>query len=92
MHSQRFPHPAGDHMDADERKAAASRGASLRSKGHPPGGIKLTGGEWRLLLGIVIIAAGVRLFKLSHPNSVVCVFYPTRSSHSLTSFPTSTQF
>jgi dolichyl-phosphate-mannose-protein mannosyltransferase len=31
----------------------------------------LTGGEWKLLFFIVIIAAGVRLFRLSKPNSVV---------------------
>jgi dolichyl-phosphate-mannose-protein mannosyltransferase len=60
-------------MDADERRAAASRGASLRTKGHPPGGLRLTSGEWKLLLGVVIIAAGVRMFKISYPDSVVYV-------------------
>lgn len=73
VHSQRFPHPASEHMDADERRASASKGSSLRTKGHPPGGIRLSSGEWKLLLAVIIIAAGVRMFKLSHPTSVVYV-------------------
>ncbi|KAI5117016.1 hypothetical protein M0805_001615 [Coniferiporia weirii] len=72
MHSQRFPYAAKEHMDADERRAAASRGAGPRPRHyHPPGGLKLTSGEWKLLAFVMVIAAGVRLFRLSRPNSVV---------------------
>ncbi|RDB20321.1 Dolichyl-phosphate-mannose--protein mannosyltransferase 1 [Hypsizygus marmoreus] len=71
--SQRFPHPRDEHLDADERRAAASKGfAPLgRGKYHPPGGLNMTVGEWKLLFFIVLVAAGVRLFRLSKPNSVV---------------------
>ncbi|KAF8189749.1 mannosyltransferase 1 [Pholiota molesta] len=63
--SQRFPHPRDEHLDADERRAAASKGfAPGRTKSYPPG-------EWKLLFLIVFVAAGVRLFRLSKPNSVV---------------------
>ena len=71
-HSQRFPYAAKEHMDADERRAAASRGAGPRPRHHhPTGGLKITSGEWKLLAFIMFIAAGVRLFRLSRPNSVV---------------------
>ncbi|KAG6840022.1 hypothetical protein C0991_009532 [Blastosporella zonata] len=70
--SQRFPHPRDDHLDADARKAAASKGSAPgRSKEYPPGGLSLTGGEVKLLFFLVLVAAGVRLFRLSKPNSVV---------------------
>ncbi|KAF8075850.1 glycosyltransferase family 39 protein [Lyophyllum atratum] len=70
--SQRFPHPRNDHLDADARRDAASKGfAPGRGKYHPPGGLNLTGGEWKLLFFVVLVAAGVRLFRLSKPNSVV---------------------
>jgi hypothetical protein len=69
---QRFPHPRDDHLDADARRAAASKGfAPGRTTGHPSGGLNMTTGEWRLLFFIVLVAAGVRLFRLSKPNSVV---------------------
>ena len=59
-------------MDADERRAAASKGEGPRSRHHhPPGGLRITPGEWKLLAMIMIIAAGVRLFRLSKPTSVV---------------------
>ncbi|KAL0948909.1 hypothetical protein HGRIS_009018 [Hohenbuehelia grisea] len=70
--SQRFPHPRQDHLDADERRVAASQGFGPgRTKYFPLGGIDLTSGEVKLLFGIVLVAAGVRLFRLSRPNSVV---------------------
>ncbi|KAG6910171.1 hypothetical protein DXG01_012620 [Tephrocybe rancida] len=70
--SQRFPHPRDDHLDADARRAAASKGfAPGRSKQYPPGGLNLTSGEVKLLFVLVLVAAGVRLFRLSKPNSVV---------------------
>ena len=72
--SQRFPHPRGDHLDADARRAAASMGLPPgRTKHFPPGGLNVTPGEWKLLFLIVLVAAGVRLFRLSDPHSVVCV-------------------
>ncbi|KAF8665628.1 hypothetical protein AX16_000083 [Volvariella volvacea WC 439] len=83
---QRFPHPRDAHLDADERRAAASRGfipapgsgrvlggvgGPLGGKYYPPGGLNLTSGEWKLLILIVVVAACVRLYKISKPNSVV---------------------
>ncbi|KAF8219017.1 glycosyltransferase family 39 protein [Tricholoma matsutake] len=70
--SQRFPYPKEDYLDADARRAAASKGfAPGRTKNYPPGGLNMTSGEWKLLFFIVIVACGVRLFRLSKPNSVV---------------------
>ena len=72
MPSQRFPHPRGDHLDADERRAIASKGFGPgRTKGHPSGGLDIASGEWKLLFVIVLVASAVRLFRLSKPNSVV---------------------
>ena len=70
--SQRFPHPREEHLDADARKASASKGFTPR-KGYPPGGLKLSSGEWKLLAVLIFIACAVRLFRLAKPNSVVCV-------------------
>ncbi|KAK0455735.1 glycosyltransferase family 39 protein [Desarmillaria tabescens] len=70
--TQRFPHSRQDHLDADARREAASKGfIPSRGKSHSPGGLALTSGEWKLLLVIIIVAAAVRLFRLSSPNSVV---------------------
>lgn len=89
--TQRFPHLREDHLDADERRAAASKGfAPGRVKNYPSGGLNLTSGEWKLLLVIVLVAAGIRLFRLSKPNSVVCVFH--LSSRSRTSYLSCTSF
>ncbi|KLO17468.1 glycosyltransferase family 39 protein [Schizopora paradoxa] len=67
-----FQDGSKEHWDADERRAAASKGAPPHSKKQfPPGGLRLTGGEWKLLAVITIVAAGVRFFRLSKPNSVV---------------------
>ncbi|TDL15830.1 glycosyltransferase family 39 protein [Rickenella mellea] len=72
-HSQRFPQRREDHLDADERREMASLGFGPRGRARTiaPGGLSLTIGEWRLLLVVVVIAAGVRMFRLSRPNSVV---------------------
>ncbi|KAJ2923792.1 hypothetical protein H1R20_g13298, partial [Candolleomyces eurysporus] len=70
--SQRFPHAREDHLDADERRAAASKGYGPgRTKAYPPGGLNLSSGEFKALFLIVVIASAVRLFRLSKPNSVV---------------------
>jgi dolichyl-phosphate-mannose-protein mannosyltransferase len=58
-------------LDADARRAAASKGFVPGRKVYPPGGLNLAPTEWKLLVVIVVIAAGVRLFRLSKPNSVV---------------------
>ena len=71
--SQRFPHPRHDHLDADERREAASRGLKPGRKSHAPGGLNLSPGEWKLLPVILIVATAVRLFRISQPNSVVYV-------------------
>lgn len=68
---QRFPHARQDHLDADERRVAASRGFKPGRSSHSPGGLNIAPAEWKLLLLIVLVAAGVRLFRLSRPNSVV---------------------
>jgi dolichyl-phosphate-mannose-protein mannosyltransferase len=67
----RFPHQRQDHLDADERRMAASRGFKPGRSSHSPGGLNIAPEEWKLLLVIVLVAAGVRLFRLSKPNSVV---------------------
>ncbi|PAV20609.1 glycosyltransferase family 39 [Pyrrhoderma noxium] len=71
--SQRFPHQSSKELlGADERRQAASKGGSLRTKNqHIHGGLRLTSGEWKLLAFVMFIAAGVRYFRLSRPNSVV---------------------
>ncbi|KAG2014255.1 mannosyltransferase 1 [Coprinopsis cinerea AmutBmut pab1-1] len=74
MTSQRFPHPREDHLDADERRAAASKGygpVGSRTKQFPSGGLNITSGEWKLLALILLVACGVRFYRLSEPNSVV---------------------
>lgn len=71
--SQRFPHQSSKELlGADERRQAASKGGNLRTKNqHIHGGLRLTSGEWKLLAFVMFIAAGVRYFRLSRPNSVV---------------------
>ncbi|KAJ7196882.1 glycosyltransferase family 39 protein [Mycena haematopus] len=70
--SQRFPHARQDHLDADMRRAAASKGlAPGRAKIYPLGGLHISSGEWKLLAVIMIVACAVRLFRLSKPSSVV---------------------
>jgi dolichyl-phosphate-mannose-protein mannosyltransferase len=74
MSTQRFPHPKEDHLDADARRAAASKGfgpARASGKYFASGGLNLTQGEYKLLFVIVLVACAVRLFRLSKPNSVV---------------------
>ncbi|KDQ14229.1 glycosyltransferase family 39 protein [Botryobasidium botryosum FD-172 SS1] len=67
--SQRFPPRPKDRLDADERKALATSGYPRQH--HPLGGFKLSSGEVKLLILVVVLAAFVRLYKLSEPNSVV---------------------
>jgi dolichyl-phosphate-mannose-protein mannosyltransferase len=70
----RFP-PKEGHLDADERRAAASLGyGPPRKPGrtHAIGGYNITPGEWKLLLVVVVLASAVRLFRISKPDSVVC--------------------
>ncbi|KAJ7476966.1 glycosyltransferase family 39 protein [Mycena galericulata] len=70
--SQRFPHARQDHLDADVRRAAASKGlAPGRVKAYPLGGLHIDSGEWKLLIVILLVAFAVRLFRLSKPSSVV---------------------
>lgn len=64
----RFPTRTHDHLDADERKATAQPG-KLRK--HHLGGLNLAPAEWKILVVVVIIAAFVRLYKISNPDSVV---------------------
>jgi hypothetical protein len=67
----RFP-PKEGHLDADERRAAASLGyGPSRKSAHASGGYNITSGEWKLLLVLVVIASAVRLFRISKPDSVV---------------------
>lgn len=73
--AQRFPAPNKNHLDADERRAAASRGyGPSRKPALPPGGFDITSGEWKLLAVVLVIASAVRLFRISRPDSVVYVF------------------
>ena len=68
---QRFPQPREDHLDADERRVAASKGFRPGRSRYSPGGLNLDPAEWKLLVVVVLVAAAVRLFRLSRPNSVV---------------------
>lgn len=68
-HAPRHPDPRLDHLDADARRAAVSKGYGR--KAHASGGLNITSAEWKLLFGIVVMAAFVRLFRLSNPSSVV---------------------
>ena len=72
-HTQRFPHPRHGQLDGDEKRAAASRGYGPGRKTHAFGGLHLESAEWKLLILLIVIAFGVRLFRLSKPNSVVYV-------------------
>ncbi|EJU05973.1 glycosyltransferase family 39 protein [Dacryopinax primogenitus] len=47
------------------------RYSQSRGKPHPPGGIKLHKGEWKLLLLVCAVAVVVRFWKLGWPDSVV---------------------
>ena len=70
--SQRFPHPRGDHLDADERRAVASKGFGPgRTRSFPTGGLDIASGEWKVLFLVVLVACAVRLFQLSKPNTTV---------------------
>ncbi|KAF7965771.1 hypothetical protein HWV62_41964 [Athelia sp. TMB] len=67
----RFPYAKEEHLDADQRREAASRGFRPGRSSHAPGGLNIAPAEWKLLVLVVVIAAGVRLFRISKPNSVV---------------------
>ena len=67
---QRFPHRPQGYLDADEKRATAVRG-DLRK--HHSDKVKINNAEWKLLGVVTLIAIGVRLFRLSQPNSVVSV-------------------
>lgn len=74
----RFPPKHEDFSDADERVTQARRdprGHAPPRKQQPIGGLKLTGGEFKVLIVICLVASAVRLYKLSKPNSVVYVIY-----------------
>lgn len=67
----RFPHPRHDHLDADERREAVSKGLRPGRKAHATGGLNLSSGEWKLLVVVLLIACAVRLFRISQPTSIV---------------------
>ncbi|KAF8590299.1 glycosyltransferase family 39 protein [Ramaria rubella] len=72
--SQRFPPRQQDILDADQRRDAARldpKHIPSRRAPYPAGGLRISSGEFKLLIGICVLAAGVRLFRLSRPNSVV---------------------
>ncbi|KZV62544.1 glycosyltransferase family 39 protein [Peniophora sp. CONT] len=69
----RFPPKSEHYLDADARRDAARTGAaplSRRPRAYP-GGLAITPGEWKLMVLILLLAAFVRLFRISQPNSVV---------------------
>ena len=71
----RFPPRAPiSYSDADEKRATAVSGSLQKS--YPSGGLKVSASEWWLLAAVVVLALGVRLFRLSQPNSVVYVSLP----------------
>ncbi|KAH8105409.1 mannosyltransferase 1 [Cristinia sonorae] len=70
-HAPRYPNPRLEHLDADERRAAISKGYVPGRKHHAFGGLDIASAEWKLLLVIILIASVVRLFRISSPDSVV---------------------
>ncbi|KAN0097991.1 glycosyltransferase family 39 protein [Tylopilus felleus] len=60
-----------DDLDADARREAAAKGYGPSRRSHPLGGLKITSGEWKLLVLVLILATFVRLFRISKPDSVV---------------------
>lgn len=66
----RFPSRPHDQLDADERKATAISG-SLKQSQHAFGGLRIAAAEWKVLVGVIVLALFVRLYHLSWPNSVV---------------------
>ncbi|KAI6120079.1 glycosyltransferase family 39 protein [Pisolithus thermaeus] len=60
-----------DDLDADARRQAASKGYGPGHKSYAPGGLDITSGEWKLLVVVLIVATLVRMFRISHPSSVV---------------------
>src|ERR1700759_5026943 len=78
-----------NYHDADAKRAAASLGLPPgKLKHYPPGGFDITSAEWKLLFFIVLLALGVRTFRLSSPDSVVYVFTSARLSFFLSFFLT----
>lgn len=74
----RFPqHRVAENLTADEKLDAARHDGDgrpvLTRKLHAGGLRKMNGGEWKLLIIVALVATFVRLFRLSKPNSVVCV-------------------
>ncbi|KAG8218174.1 glycosyltransferase family 39 protein, partial [Butyriboletus roseoflavus] len=72
-----------DDLDADQRREAAAKGYGPARKMHPPGGLKITSGEWKLLVLVLIVATFVRFFRISKPDSVVCALKSTFMVYSL---------
>ncbi|KAF9518414.1 glycosyltransferase family 39 protein [Hydnum rufescens UP504] len=66
---QRFPSRPQGYVDADEKRATAISGDLRRA--HPSAGLRIRPAEWKLLALVVLVALGVRLFRISHPDSVV---------------------
>ena len=72
--SQRFPHPRGSHLDADKRRAVASKGfGPSRTRSYPTGGLHITSGEWKVLIIVFLVSFAIRLFRISKLNSTVSV-------------------
>ncbi|KAG2124692.1 glycosyltransferase family 39 protein [Suillus clintonianus] len=69
--SHKYPPIRQDHLSADERREAASKGYGPGRRSHSPGGLNITSGEWKLLAVVLLIAIGVRMFRISKPDSVV---------------------
>jgi dolichyl-phosphate-mannose-protein mannosyltransferase len=58
-------------MDADEKRAQAAVLGYAPRRSKPLGGLDIASGEWKALVVVVLVAAAVRLYRLSKPNSVV---------------------
>ncbi|KAG1740311.1 glycosyltransferase family 39 protein [Suillus lakei] len=69
--SHKYPPIRQDHLNADERREAASKGYGPGRRTHSSGGLNITSGEWKLLAVVLLIAIGVRMFRISKPDSVV---------------------
>lgn len=71
--ASKYRFPKESYLDADAKRAAAAFGPLPpgKLKYYPPGGIDVTPQELRLLFFVVLLAMGVRMFRLSWPDSVV---------------------
>jgi dolichyl-phosphate-mannose-protein mannosyltransferase len=58
-------------LSADKQREAASKGYGPGRGNLSSGGLNITPGEWKLLAVVLLIAADVRMLRISTSNSIV---------------------